>query len=237
MESHSVSRLIGAPPGYVGYDVGGQLTEVVRKHPYCVILFDEIEKAHSQVLNILLQLLDDGRLTDGKGRTVDFSNTVVIMTSNVGSQYLTQPNNPQAHPQVMQLVRQSFKPELLNRITDIIIFDPLKKEQLFKIVRIQLADVAKRLKDKNIDLILTDKAADYILDQAYDPSYGARPLKRYLERMLVTELAKLIVSGTLQELSNVFIERKGESAGVCHKVNDELVVRIELKTDMDLDNE
>jgi ATP-dependent Clp protease ATP-binding subunit ClpB len=237
MESHSVSRLIGAPPGYVGYDVGGQLTEVVRKHPYCVILFDEIEKAHSQVLNILLQLLDDGRLTDGKGRTVDFSNTVVIMTSNVGSQFLTQPNNPQAHSQVMQLVRQSFKPELLNRITDIIIFDPLGKEQLFKIVRIQLSDVAKRLKDKNIDLIITDKAAEYILDQAYDPSYGARPLKRYLERALVTELARLIVSGTLQEHSNVFIEAKSESSGVSYPVNDGLAVRIEPKTDMDLDNE
>jgi ATP-dependent Clp protease ATP-binding subunit ClpB len=228
MEQHSVARLIGAPPGYVGFESGGQLTEAVRKHPYCVILFDEIEKAHTQVLNVLLQLLDDGRLTDGKGRTVDFSNTVVIMTSNVGSQFLHGKVTPETHGNVMGLVRQTFKPELLNRISDIVVFHPLEKKQLIKIVSILVDEIGKRLKDRNIELKLTDRAASYILDQAYDPEYGARPLRRYLERLLVTNLAKLLVSGSLVEHSTVWVEDKSEGNNQHrYPIDNQLVVRIE----------
>jgi ATP-dependent Clp protease ATP-binding subunit ClpB len=233
MEPHSVSRLIGAPPGYVGYESGGQLTEAVRKHPYCVILFDEIEKAHAQVLNILLQVLDDGRLTDGKGRVVDFSNTLVIMTSNVGSQYLNTAVTQEVRDQVMNLVRQTFKPELLNRISDTVVFHPLTKKELVKIVKIQLGDISKRLSDKNITLEITDPAAEYILEKSYDPLYGARPLRRYLEKLLVTNMAKLLISGSLNEHSSVFVEV--EKSQGCHQVDDGLYLRIEVN--MAVENE
>ncbi|KAJ3320079.1 hypothetical protein HDV06_005729 [Boothiomyces sp. JEL0866] len=249
MESHAVSRLIGSPPGYVGYDEGGQLTEAVRKHPYCVILFDEIEKAHPQVLNILLQVLDDGRLTDGKGRTVDFSNTVVIMTSNVGSSYLQSADEVDrvVKGNVMAQVRATFKPELLNRITDIVVFHPLRKKgkslancvELIKIVNIQLSDVAKRLEARNTTLTISDKAAEYVLDQAYDPLYGARPLRRYLERLLVTNLAKLIVSGALPEHSAVRILTKPEKENsvLYHDIDEGLVLSItDRSSEMEVEN-
>ena len=210
MESHSVARLIGAPPGYVGYESGGQLTEAIRKHPYCVVLFDEIEKAHTQVLNVLLQLLDDGRLTDGQGRTVDFSNTVVIMTSNVGSQFLQGKVGPAEKSNVMDLVRHTFKPELLNRISEIVIFHPLEREQLIKIVHILLSEISKRLKEKNVTLEMSDNAA------------------KYLEKLLVTNIAKLLISGTLPEHSTVYIETKSEHPRLeTHQVDDTLVLRIE----------
>ncbi|KAJ3180243.1 hypothetical protein HDU87_002121 [Geranomyces variabilis] len=208
MESHSVARLIGAPPGYVGHDEGGQLTEKVRRHPYAVVLFDEIEKAHPQVLNVLLQLLDDGRLTDGQGRTVDFTNTIIIMTSNVGSHLLQAATevNATTKDAVMQLVRASFKPELLNRITDIVVFHSLAREQLRQIVQILLHEVQKRLESKSIVLKLTPAAADVVLDRAYDPLYGARPLKRYLERALVTKLSTMLLSGELPERSIAVVD-------------------------------
>jgi len=209
MEAHSVARLVGSPPGYVGHEQGGQL-EVVRKHPYCVLLFDEIEKAHPQVLNILLQILDDGRMTDGKGRTIDFSNTIIIMTSNVGSHLLTGPVDEIVEASVMKVVRSSFRPELLNRITDIVIFHPLGKSELIKIVRILLKDVGSRLAQKNILLSISDLASQYVLEQAYDPTYGARPIRRYLEKMLVTQLAKHIISGDLVENSQVTVLFKTE---------------------------
>ncbi|KAJ3043537.1 hypothetical protein HK097_001731 [Rhizophlyctis rosea] len=216
MEQHSTARLIGAPPGYVGFDEGGQLTESVRRHPYCVILFDEVEKAHPQVLNILLQVLDDGRLTDGKGRTVDFTNTVIIMTSNIGSQYLTNTafDAQIQHTLVMTEVRKHFKPELLNRLTETLIFTPLTHPQLRQIVQIQFSYIAKRLEGKQITLSLSDKCADLVLERAYDPLYGARPLRRYLERALVTRLSKLLIKGVLGERSLVFVETEEEVKGV-----------------------
>jgi ATP-dependent Clp protease ATP-binding subunit ClpB len=208
MEQHSVARLIGAPPGYVGYDAGGQLTEAVRRRPYCVVLFDEIEKAHPQVLNVLLQILDDGRLTDSQGRLVDFTNTVIIMTSNVGSSYLQQVDQvtEDVKQNVMAQVRQTFKPELLNRITDIVVFGPLRPKQLHQIVYAQLADIAKRLQDRNISLEMTDRAAQSVLEASYDPHWGARPLRRYLERNVVTQLSRMIVSGELTENSKATVE-------------------------------
>jgi ATP-dependent Clp protease ATP-binding subunit ClpB len=229
MESHSVARLVGAPPGYVGHESGGQL-EQVRKHPYCVLLFDEIEKAHPQVLNILLQILDDGRMTDGKGRLIDFSNTVIIMTSNVGSHLLANSAghvSDQVESQVMQLVRSSFKPELLNRITDIVIFHALGKTELIKIVRILLGDVGSRLASKDIKLDISDLAASYILDESFDPTYGARPIRRYLEKLLVTQLARLLITGDLREHSLVTVLVNGEEQGKVWPLNDHCCVKIE----------
>ncbi|KAJ3042966.1 hypothetical protein HDV00_006273 [Rhizophlyctis rosea] len=229
MEQHTTARLIGAPPGYIGHDEGGQLTEAVRRHPYCVILFDEVEKAHPQVLNILLQVLDDGRLTDGKGRTVDFSNTVIIMTSNVGSVHLTGTVNEATRQLVMNEVRRTFKPELLNRITDIVIFHPLTQKELRKIVQIQLQYIAKRLESKQITLTLSEACADLVLTRAYDPLYGARPLRRFLERALVTRLSKLIISGRLTERANVYVETVEEQVTPVRgdEVEDGIVLRIE----------
>ncbi|KAL2919055.1 hypothetical protein HK105_201325 [Polyrhizophydium stewartii] len=253
MESHSVARLIGAPPGYVGFDEGGHLTEAVRRHPYCVLLLDEIEKAHTQVLNILLQVLDEGRLTDGKGRTVDFSNTVVIMTSNLGSAHLVNAASrppsqsrsrspaggvPSAAPRtdeltrelVMAEVRQKFKPELLNRITDIVMFQPLGKRELREIVRIQIADIDKRLEASHqISLAVSDAAADVILDRAYDPTFGARPLRRFLERLLVTQLSRLLVSGALDDESRVTVETAAECPRADARLDDQLCLRIEAR--------
>ena len=197
MEKHAVSRLIGAPPGYVGYDQGGQLTEAVRRRPYSVILFDEIEKAHPDVFNTLLQLLDDGRLTDGQGRTVDFRNTVVIMTSNVGSQHLHDWTNLEAKDRVMEELRRSFRPEFLNRIDDIVIFHPLGRNEIDTIVDVQLGRLRKLLHERDLDLELSPEARSFLADQGYDPQYGARPLKRALVRYVQDPLARKLLAGDL----------------------------------------
>ena len=212
MEKHAVSRLIGAPPGYVGYEEGGQLTEAVRRRPYAVVLFDEIEKAHPDVFNVLLQIMDDGRLTDGKGRTVDFKNTVIIMTSNIGAQFL-QPaalENPQAFARasehVMEALRAQFKPEFLNRVDDVILFNPLGKDQLTKIVELRLADVRKLLADRNVTIELTDKARELLFTEGYDPAFGARPLKRAIQRLIQDPLALKILDGEVQQGDHVVID-------------------------------
>lgn len=204
-EKHTVARLIGAPPGYVGYEEGGQLTEAVRRKPYSVILFDEIEKAHPEVFNTLLQLLDDGRLTDSQGRTVNFKNTVVIMTSNIGSQYLLEGIDLEgniteyAKNRVMETLKSSFKPEFLNRIDDIIIFKPLGKNEILKIVDLALEDIQKRIYDKDIKLQLTEEAKNKIVEEGYSQVYGARPVKRYLQKHIETQLARMIIKGELSE--------------------------------------
>ncbi|MCP5042376.1 MAG: AAA domain-containing protein, partial [bacterium] len=198
MEKHSVSRLIGAPPGYVGYDEGGYLTEAVRRRPYSVVLFDEIEKAHPDVFNALLQILDDGRLTDGQGRTVDFRNTVLILTSNLGSQFLVEMDESQRdqmETQVMEALRAHFKPEFLNRVDDVILFHQLQREHIDRIVDIQLERVRALLADRHIDLTLTDEAKTLLADKGYDPHYGARPLKRVIQRMIQDPLAMKILEG------------------------------------------
>lgn len=213
MEKHSVSRLVGAPPGYVGFEQGGQLTEAVRRRPYNVVLFDEVEKAHKDVFNVLLQVLDDGRLTDSKGRTVDFSNTVIILTSNLGSRRLLEsalskdPGSsfPAAKKAVLQAVQSHFKPEFINRLDDILIFEPLQKPALKAIVTRQLALLQARLKDKDVALQMDDAAAEFVISEAYDPLYGARPLRRYLEKEVTTELSRWIVAGNLHEHSVVRI--------------------------------
>jgi len=202
MEKHSVARLIGAPPGYVGYDEGGYLTEAVRRHPYSVVLFDEIEKAHPDVFNVLLQILDDGRMTDGKGRTVDFKNTVLIMTSNVGTQWLQElgdTNSPEMEKRVMDALRSTFKPEFLNRIDEIVIFNSLGPEEIKKIVEIQMGLLAKRLEASKITLELTDKAKEFIANSGFDPVYGARPLKRTIQHLVQDPLAMKILDGSVKE--------------------------------------
>ncbi|KAI8606291.1 P-loop containing nucleoside triphosphate hydrolase protein [Dissophora ornata] len=210
MESHSVARLIGAPPGYVGHDEGGQLTEAIRRRPYSVVLFDEIEKADIKVLNVLLQVLDDGRLTDSKGRVVDFSNTVIIMTSNVGYMHLQDLGETgiteHAREAVMRDVRTHFRPEFLNRLDDLILFRPLGTEHLNKIVRNQLTVIGKRLESKNITLNITDRAIQKVLNDAFDPRYGGRPLKRYLEKQVVTKVSKLLLTGELTEYQSVIVD-------------------------------
>ena len=208
MEKHTVSRLIGAPPGYVGYDEGGQLTEAVRRRPYSVVLFDEIEKAHPEVFNVLLQLLDDGRLTDGHGRTVDFRNTVVIMTSNIGSQHIQElkgKDEGEMRKMVMDALRSQFRPEFLNRVDDLIIFHPLGIEQLKNIVEIQLKHLMKRLADKKIVVELTEKAKEYLANEGFDPVYGARPLKRIIQRDIQNPLALKLIDGTFKEGDKVKI--------------------------------
>jgi ATP-dependent Clp protease ATP-binding subunit ClpB len=208
MEKHTVARLVGAPPGYVGYEEGGQLTEAVRRRPYSVILFDEIEKAHPDVFNILLQILEDGRLTDGQGRTVDFRNTVIIMTSNLGSHILQDANFTQDDKRrmVMETVRQSFRPEFLNRVDEIIIFQPLSRDQITKIVDIQLERLRKRLAERRISLELTPKAMEMIGDEGYDPTYGARPLKRVIQRRIQDSLAMAILDGKFREGDTVVVD-------------------------------
>merc|ERR1712054_586721 len=260
MEQHSVARLIGAPPGYVGHEDGGQLTEAVRRRQFQVILFDEVEKAHPSVLNILLQVLDDGRLTDSQGRTVDFTNTVIILTSNLGAEYLQnlseqyessdenhhvdedtteeddcrhkskkQKVAPNKHKgkymednngvvdedtkeKVMSVVRRHFRPEFLNRLDDIVMFHPLNKKMLREIVSTQLGFIAKRLEDRNVDLHLTEEAIDFILKQAYLPNFGARPVRRYLEKHVITEISKLLISGVIDRDSIVEIGKVAKSA-------------------------
>jgi ATP-dependent Clp protease ATP-binding subunit ClpB len=212
MEKHAIARLIGAPPGYVGYDEGGYLTEAVRRKPYCVLLFDEIEKAHPDVFNILLQILDDGRLTDGHGRTVDFKNTVVIMTSNVGSQWITDESLDAREKQdrAMEALRATFKPEFLNRIDDIIMFRALTLEDINSIIDIQLSLIQKRLQDRKLSIELTDAAKKYIATESYSPVYGARPLKRSLQKIILDPLALEILAGKFVEGDHILISLSKE---------------------------
>ena len=210
MEKHAVSRLVGAPPGYVGYEQGGQLTEAVRRKPYSVLLFDEIEKAHEDVFNMFLQILDDGRLTDNKGKTVDFKNTIIIMTSNIGSQYLLDNQGDEitdeSKDKVMASLRNKFKPEFLNRVDDIIMFKPLSEEGIKKIIDIFLDEVRARLVDKNIKLEVTDEAKSILAKEGYDPVYGARPLKRYIQNTLENNLARRIIKGDVHYGSTVVVD-------------------------------
>jgi ATP-dependent Clp protease ATP-binding subunit ClpB len=204
MEKHATARLIGAPPGYVGYEEGGQLTEAVRRHPYSVILFDEIEKAHLDVFNLFLQILDDGRLTDSQGRTVDFRNTIIIMTSNIGSHYLLENKSKigvdeKIREEVMKELRTKFRPEFLNRLDEIVLFKPLTLEEIKKIVAVQVKSVQKRLIDRDIKLVVTEKAQEHLAESGYDPVYGARPLKRYIQREVENQIARLIISGEVKD--------------------------------------
>jgi ATP-dependent Clp protease ATP-binding subunit ClpB len=209
MEKHTVSRLVGAPPGYVGYEEGGQLTEAVRRRPYCVLLLDEIEKAHADVFNILLQVLDDGRLTDGQGRTVDFTNVIVVMTSNIGSQYIAELEGRQEEEmrrRVQESLRAHFRPEFLNRVDDVVIFSSLTRAQIAQIVEIQLAGLRKRLADRHLSLVLSDVAKDLLADEGYDPVYGARPLKRALQRRILDPLAQAVLRGEFHEGETVLVD-------------------------------
>jgi ATP-dependent Clp protease ATP-binding subunit ClpB len=200
MEKHAVARLIGAPPGYVGYDEGGQLTEAVRRRPYSVVLFDEIEKAHPDVFNVLLQVLDDGRITDGQGRTVDFKNAVIILTSNVGSQFILETTDREERSRrVMEALRGHFRPEFLNRIDETIIFDRLNEEELTSIVDIQLSKVDKRLQQQDMQLTLTDAAKRFVGREGFDPVYGARPLKRAIQRYVLDPLSLEILEGRFKQ--------------------------------------
>jgi len=214
MEKHTVARLIGAPPGYVGYEEGGQLTEAVRRRPYSVILFDEIEKAHHDVFNIFLQILDDGRLTDSQGRTVDFKNTVIIMTSNIGSMYLLEgldekgEIDPKAESLVNEELRRHFRPEFLNRVDDIVFFKPLRKEEVKKIIDLQFEKIAERLQDRNIHLALSEEAKEHIINHSYDPVYGARPLKRYLQKNMETFIGRALIAGDIKDGDNIVIQSK-----------------------------
>ena len=238
-ERHTVSRLIGAPPGYVGYEEGGQLTEAVRRKPYSVILFDEVEKAHPEVFNLLLQLLDDGRLTDSHGRTVDFRNSVVIMTSNIGSVHIQEmlkekakkpdaywvSSNEELKEKIMEDLKSFFRPEFLNRVDEIIVFNPLTKELLKQIVEIQVSRMKKYIREKNVDIKLTDSAKEYFADIGFDPVYGARPLKRALQKEILNLLAMKILDRTFQEGDTVVVDFADEkitftkeAAGAGHKL-------------------
>jgi ATP-dependent Clp protease ATP-binding subunit ClpB len=217
MEKHAVSRLIGAPPGYVGYEEGGQLTEAVRRRPYSVILFDEIEKAHHDVFNVLLQILDDGRLTDGQGRIVDFKNTVIIMTSNIGSQHILEykgKTDSEAYERmkgaVLAEMQHHFRPEFLNRVDEIVVFHSLTEEDLKKILDIQLDRVRARLAERHIDIELTPEAAGHLAQMGYDPVYGARPLKRAIQKYLETPLGRRILSGEIRDGDKVIVDWKSE---------------------------
>jgi ATP-dependent Clp protease ATP-binding subunit ClpB len=216
-EEHSVSRLVGAPPGYVGYDEGGQLTEAVRRKPYSVVLLDEIEKAHPDVWNVLLQVLDDGRLTDNKGRVVNFRNTLIIMTSNIGSELIQEAfenvneNNidqftERARNEVMNLLRQTVRPEFLNRVDDIIMFKPLLKKEIMNIVKIQLDQLKRLVAQGGIDLRFSNYALEYLADQGYDPQYGARPLKRLIQKEIVNQLSKRILAGDIDKSRPVMVD-------------------------------
>jgi ATP-dependent Clp protease ATP-binding subunit ClpB len=228
MERHAVSRLIGAPPGYVGYEEGGQLTEQVRRRPYCVILFDEIEKAHQDVFNILLQIMDDGRLTDGQGRVVDFKNTIIIMTSNIGSTYLQAENVrsaddfARASELVMQALHGHFRPEFLNRVDDIIVFNPLGRDQLVKIIDLRLEDLRRLLADRKISIELTDAAKDLVFTEGFDPNFGARPLKRAIQKLIQDPLAMKILDGEVLHGDHVVVDAKGGKLAfeVSHRVGE-----------------
>ena len=226
MEKHSVSRLIGAPPGYVGYDEGGQLTEAVRRKPYCVVLFDEVEKAHPDVFNVLLQVLDDGRITDSQGKTVDFKNTILIMTSNIGSSYLLEGIDEngnirkEAEDAVMADLRAHFRPEFLNRLDETILFKPLTRDNIGNIVDLMLADVNKRLEDREVSIELTDAAKKFVADNGYDPVYGARPLKRYLQKNVETLAARVILGGDLKAGDTILIDENADRSGLTATVKE-----------------
>lgn len=217
MEKHSVSRLIGAPPGYVGYEEGGQLTEAVRRKPYAVILFDEVEKAHPDVFNILLQILDDGRVTDSQGRTVDFKNTIIILTSNLGSDYILDGIDEngvisdEAREQVNRVLKGHFRPEFLNRLDEIVFYKPLTKKEIYPIIDLMLGDLRNRLKSRQLDVAVTDAAKDYIVKEGYDPVYGARPLKRFIQRRLETMIARTIIGGDIEPYSVLKVDYDGEN--------------------------
>lgn len=209
MEKHAVSRLIGAPPGYVGYDQGGQLTEAVRRRPYSVILFDEIEKAHPDVFNVLLQLLDEGRLTDGQGRQVDFRNSIIIMTSNLGSNLILEAEDLDViRPEIDQLFKATFKPEFLNRIDETITFKRLGKEQILGIVEIQIRRLVSRLQDRKISLSVDEDAKKLLADEGFDPAYGARPLRRTIQNLVQNPLAKLLLAGEFVDGDAVTVSAK-----------------------------
>ena len=212
MERHAVARLIGAPPGYVGYDEGGQLTEAVRRRPYAVILFDEIEKAHSDVFNIFLQVLDEGRLTDSKGRVVDFKNSLIIMTSNIGTSYINDQKIPieERRKGVDQELKMNFKPEFLNRVDEIIIFNALTKEHIKEIIKIQLNDAVKRLKGRGVSLEFTAKAIELMVNEGYDPQYGARPLKRAIQKLLLNPLSVKLLGGELLDEHKLKVDSDGK---------------------------
>ena len=216
-ERHTVSRLVGAPPGYVGYEEGGQLTEAVRRKPYSVILFDEIEKAHNDVFNVLLQILDDGRVTDAQGRTVNFKNTVVIMTSNIGSPYLLEgvtasgEITEQARAAVLREMRQHFRPEFLNRVDDIVLFKPLTFEEIKQIVDLLTTELRKRLAERNIQLALSDAAREFVARKGFDPVYGARPLRRFLQHELETRIGRALVAGNVLEGATIRVEMEGDN--------------------------
>ena len=220
-ERHTVSRLIGAPPGYVGYDESGQLTEAVRRKPYSVVLFDEIEKAHPDVFNVLLQVLDDGRLTDNKGRTVDFKNTIIIMTSNIGSHIIQEnletvtPENrdevmEKTRRQVLELLKKTIRPEFLNRVDEIIMFQPLTIGEIQNVVRIQMKSIAKMLGEGEITLSWTENAIDQIAQLGFDPQYGARPIKRVIQKILLNELSKMILEGTIDKSKEIVVDAVNE---------------------------
>jgi ATP-dependent Clp protease ATP-binding subunit ClpB len=230
MEKHAVSRLIGAPPGYVGYEEGGQLTEQVRRRPYAVVLFDEIEKAHPDVFNVLLQIMDDGRLTDGKGRHVDFKNTIIIMTSNLGSAYLQGGESragaagatwfEEASKRVMEALHGHFKPEFLNRVDDVIIFRPLGKEQLVKIVDLRLEDLRRLLADRKISLELTDAAKELLFTAGYDPNFGARPLKRAIQKLVQDPLAMKILDGEVLHGDHLTVDADKKTGKMTFEVSE-----------------
>jgi ATP-dependent Clp protease ATP-binding subunit ClpB len=207
-EKHSVARLVGAPPGYVGYEEGGQLTEAVRRRPYCVVLLDEVEKAHPEVFDVLLQVLDDGRLTDGQGRTVDFRNTILILTSNLGSTFIADPSldDRAKRDAVMTAVRTSFKPEFLNRLDDVIIFDALTTSELTRIVDIQVARLGKRLSARRLTLVVTSAAKDWLALTGFDPVYGARPLRRLVQSAIGDKLAKGLLTGAITDGDEVMVD-------------------------------
>jgi ATP-dependent Clp protease ATP-binding subunit ClpB len=220
MEKHAVARLIGAPPGYVGYEEGGQLTEQVRRRPYSVVLFDEIEKAHPDVFNMLLQILDDGRLTDGQGRTVSFKNTVIVMTSNIGTGMVDKnvigfsvhgkdARNADTRKRLLDALRQHFRPEFLNRVDDIIVFNSLTREHLYEIVDIQLQNVAKLLKDRKVKLEVTPAVKDRIISEGYDPQYGARPMRRAIQRLIQDPLALKLITGEFTDGDTILVKTKG----------------------------
>jgi ATP-dependent Clp protease ATP-binding subunit ClpB len=214
MEKHSVARLIGAPPGYVGYEEGGQLTEAVRRKPYAVILFDEIEKAHPDVFNILLQVLDDGRVTDSQGRTVDFKNTIIILTSNIGSRYLLEgidecgEISSACETMVMNDLKAAFRPEFINRLDEIVLFKPLSKDNIKDIIDLLIMDLNKRLSDREITIALTDRAKEYIVARSYDAAYGARPIKRFLQKNVETLSARLILSDQVHSEDTISIDEE-----------------------------
>jgi ATP-dependent Clp protease ATP-binding subunit ClpB len=219
-ERHTVSRLMGAPPGYVGYEEGGQLTEAVRRKPYSVVLFDEIEKAHPDVFNTLLQILEDGRLTDAQGRTVNFRNTVIIMTSNVGSLHLldgvtdTGEIGEQARERVMGELRTHFRPEFLNRVDEIVLFKPLTLSEIEQIVDLQIADVQARLAGRRLTLMLTDAARELVARQGYDPVYGARPLRRYIQREVETRIGRALIAGEIGDGATITVDAEGDELTV-----------------------